>query len=115
MTRIAIDLNVRVRGNLTYSGFEDIDGDLPLPGMDVEVYEPESGMVGVGRVADLDEEHRLVYLQVDWAGLRLPTATTVPGNGVLVQIAQTQYVGSRLAVPARVGTLAVRDAHPLTA
>lgn len=69
MTRIAIDLNVRVRGDLTYSGFEDIEGTLPADGL-VEVYEPESGVRGRGRVVDVDDQAELVYLEVDWPGLR---------------------------------------------
>ena len=67
--RVAIDLNVRVRGNQTYAGFEDVDGSL-APGDDVEVYEPETGLVGHGRVTDVDDTRQLVYLIVDWAGLR---------------------------------------------
>ncbi len=70
MIRIAIDVNVRVRGNLTYSGFEDIDGEPAVAGASVEVYEPESGLAGTGRVVELDVERELVYLEVDWASLR---------------------------------------------
>ncbi len=70
MTRVEIDLDVRVRGNLTYSGFEDVQGELPAEGHTVEVVEPESELVGQGRVVEIDEERRLVYLEVDWAGLR---------------------------------------------
>ncbi len=69
--RVAIDLNVRVRGNQTYAGFEDVDGGL-APGDDVEVYEPESGLVGQGRVTDVDNKRQLVYLAVDWAALHEP-------------------------------------------
>lgn len=73
MTRIAIDMNVRVRGNLTYSGFEDIEGDMAVEGAPVEVYEPESGIAGTGRIVELDRERELVYLEVDWAGLLAPS------------------------------------------
>jgi hypothetical protein len=90
VTRIAIDLNVRVRGNLTYSGYEDIDGDLPSDGA-VEVYEPESGLIGLGRVVERDDERRLVYLAVDWSSLRARPALdfAIPGNGVIVHYAPT--------------------------
>lgn len=90
MTRIAIDLNVRVRGNLTYSGYEDIEGDLPLDGV-VEVYEPETGVSGPGRVVEVDEESRLVYLEVDWTRLKLqPTLDLlVPGGGIVVHYVPT--------------------------
>ena len=69
MTRIAIDPNVRVRGGLTYSGYEDVDGELPLDGQ-VEVYEPEGDLLGMGRVVDVDEKARLVYVEVEWSTLR---------------------------------------------
>jgi len=85
VTRIAVDLNVRVRGDLTYSGLEDLEGDLPLDGM-VEVYEPESDIVGVGRVVDIDEDARLIYLAVDWASLR---PRTLPGNAVFISSVRT--------------------------
>ena len=59
-TRVAIDPNVRVRGNQTYAGFEDADGEL-APGDAVEVYEPESGLTGLAR----DNKRQLVCLAVD--------------------------------------------------
>jgi hypothetical protein len=67
-TRIEIDLNVRVRGNGTYAGFEDVVGPLAV-GDEVEVYESESGLLGKGRVAEIDTVGELVYLSVDWATL----------------------------------------------
>lgn len=69
MTRIAIDPNVRVRGHLTYAGFEDVYGDLPLDGM-VEVFEPEAGICGSASVVEVDTENSLIYLEVDWASMR---------------------------------------------
>ncbi len=47
-TRVAIDPNVRVRGNSTYAGFEDVDGPISV-GEEVEVYEAEAGLTGIGR------------------------------------------------------------------
>lgn len=69
MTRVLIDLNVRVRGNDTYAGFEDVDSWPISVGSVVEVFEPESGVHGGGRVNDIDLVRRLVYLSVDWASL----------------------------------------------
>ena len=69
MTRIEIDLNVRVRGNWTFSGLEDADGPVVV-GDIVEVYERESGLAGPGRVEDVDEAARLIYLSGDWGTLR---------------------------------------------
>lgn len=68
-TRIAIDPNIRVRGTGTYAGFEDADGPLAV-GDVVEVFEPESDLVGKGSVTDVDAERELVYLSVEWASLR---------------------------------------------
>jgi len=70
--RIAIDLNVRVRGNQTYAGLEDVQGDIAA-GSTVEVYEPESGLAGPAEVVEVDLEKQLVYLAVDWHALRQPS------------------------------------------
>jgi hypothetical protein len=80
--RVAIDLNVRVRGNQTYAGFEDADRSLAT-GDEVEVFEPETGLAGPGRVTDVDNKRRLVYLAVDWPALREPeraTGTLTPSS-----------------------------------
>jgi hypothetical protein len=68
-TTIMIDPNVRVRGNGTYAGLEDVRGNIAV-GVEVEVFEPESDLVGQGRVTEIDVERRLVYLSVDWSSLR---------------------------------------------
>lgn len=69
-TRIAIDPNIRVRGNGTYAGLEDANGPLAV-GDAVEVFEPESGLAGQGSVTGVDNERELVYLSVEWASLML--------------------------------------------
>jgi hypothetical protein len=68
VSTIAIDLNVRIGRDGTYSGFEDADGPLVV-GEPVTVIEPESGISGQGRVTHLDADRRLVFLTVDWRGL----------------------------------------------
>jgi hypothetical protein len=67
-TRVAIDPNVRVRGDDTYAGFEDVTGPIAV-GEVVDVYEPESGAVGEGKVTEIDGDKELVYLSVDWSSL----------------------------------------------
>jgi hypothetical protein len=67
--RVAIDLNVRVRSDETYAGFEDVDGGL-APGDLVEVYERETGLRGSARVTKVDNKRQLVFLAVDWPSLR---------------------------------------------
>jgi hypothetical protein len=76
-TRVTIDPNVRVRGNGTYAGFEDVDGPMAV-GETVEVHEPESGLVGVGRITEIDGTRKLVYLSVDWSSLTDETTPAAP-------------------------------------
>lgn len=76
MITVMIDPNVRVGGGLTFSGFEDIVGDLPDHGDRVIVVEPESGITGFGTVERVEFADRLIYLAVDWAGLSLPIPTS---------------------------------------
>ena len=59
---------MRVRGNDTYAGLEDVSGAIAV-GAEVEVYESESGVVGCGRVTEIDLDRELVYLSVDWEHL----------------------------------------------
>jgi hypothetical protein len=72
--RVEIDLNVRIGRDLTYSGYEDIEGIDPA-GLTrhtaVEAYERESGLHGPATVAGVDRERRLVYLSIDWSQLHL--------------------------------------------
>jgi len=74
-TKVAIDPNVRVRGNDTYTGFEDVTGPIAV-GEVVDVYEPESGVAGEGRVTEIDGNKELVYLSVDWSSLTADHAVT---------------------------------------
>lgn len=77
MTRIEIDPNVRVHGNDTRAGLEDVEGSLAV-GLVVEVYESESGLVGTGCVTEIDSTKGLVYLSVDWSSLRVPPISEPP-------------------------------------
>lgn len=73
--RVAIDLNVRVRGNQTYAGFEDADGPLAA-GDKVAAFEAEAGVQADATVTEVDEGRRLVYLAMDWHSFRdAPEAT----------------------------------------
>lgn len=69
--RIEIDLNVRVRGGLTYAGFEDASGAVAA-GDHVRVYERESGLEGPGEVVEVDAATKLIYLRVEWSELSAP-------------------------------------------
>lgn len=69
VARIAIDPNIRVRGNQTFAGIEDVEGDVAA-GSHVVVYERESGLTGPAEVTEVDRARGLVYLDVDWTRLR---------------------------------------------
>lgn len=74
LVTVIIDLNIRVRGKLTFACLSDCNGPVQ-PGQRVRVVEQESGVHGTGVVADVDRVKRLVYLAVPWADLQLPDET----------------------------------------
>jgi hypothetical protein len=76
--RIAVDLNVRVRGDQTYAGLEDADGPVAV-GDPVLAVEPFDRIAADAKVTGIDEEKQLVYLKVDWHSFRDdPEATEDP-------------------------------------
>ena len=81
ITRIEIDLNVRIRGNGSFAGFEDVRGPISV-GQEIEVYEQESAVFGRGRVTEIDSERELVYLSVDWGSLAPQPAPSHAGSSV---------------------------------
>lgn len=71
--RIAVDLNVRVRGHETYSGFDDVTGADPASlqrGGRVIAFEAETGIFTHALVTTVDPVARLVFLLPDWPGFR---------------------------------------------
>jgi hypothetical protein len=78
---IEIDLNVRVRGDKTYAGMEDVQGQIDV-GDEVYVHESESRVIGSARVLEIDSARQLVFLSVDWASLWvLPLSGAVEKGG----------------------------------
>lgn len=69
MLSVTVDLNVRVRGRLTYAGFEDVEGEIPLPGSSVTAVEKETGLRAPGIVTEVDPVKELVFLAVAWREL----------------------------------------------
>lgn len=67
--RIAVDLNVRVRGNQTYSALDDADGPVAV-GDKVLAVEVESGTAADAVVTDVSYEFGFAYLEVDWGSFR---------------------------------------------
>jgi hypothetical protein len=82
--RVMIDPNIRVRGNQTYAGVEDVEGTV-VAGSHVMVYERESGLTGPAEVTEVDSERQLVYLAVDWDKLREPARPAHPLRAFLDQ------------------------------
>ena len=74
MTRIEIDLNVRVGPDLTYSGFDEVDGDPAAlkVGDPVEVFEPECRAFGSGEITEIDLVKELIFIRVSWKSLHVP-------------------------------------------
>lgn len=69
LSRVEIDPNVRVRGNQTFSGLENVYGPIAV-GQAVQVFESEADIVGDAWVTDIDNKKKLVYLRVLWSSLR---------------------------------------------
>jgi len=75
-TRIQINPNLRLDADCTIADLdEDVFGDIPAMNEAVEVFEPESGLIGLGWVAAIDHQERTITVQVSWGSL------TVPGTG----------------------------------
>lgn len=92
--RVEIDLNVRVRGNQTFAGYEDVDpatvtrtrasraddpvavGDKVLVTCTPDEIEGDAVVIGEkvlgadATVTDVDPAKRLIYLAVDWHSFR---------------------------------------------
>ncbi|MEA1798266.1 hypothetical protein [Rhodococcus qingshengii] len=82
-TVLAIDPNVRVEGNETYTGFEDLlEGAIQdvYEGVAVTVSEPESGLVGEGTVSRIDRLRELIFVAVDWKTLRFADSAQLCGT-----------------------------------
>lgn len=68
-TRVEIDPNVRVRGNQTFSGLEDVDGPVAV-GDTVTVYEPEADLEGHGEITEINYDKQLVWIRVVWSSVQ---------------------------------------------
>ncbi|MGV9710872.1 hypothetical protein ACWDTI_09430 [Gordonia sp. NPDC003424] len=88
-TQVAIDPNVRVAGNETFSGFEDIRGPRPAEGDRVIVTVEETDVVGFATVTRVDDSDQLIYLAVNWSELA-PAERLSPGD--LVERVQSGIV-----------------------
>lgn len=76
-TRVLIDRNTQVRGDQAYVGSGDFGG-APVPGAPVEIFERETGLTGPALVTEVDQEHQLVRLTVDWSQAYGPVPQVEP-------------------------------------
>jgi hypothetical protein len=95
---IVIDPNVRVEGQRTYAGFEDIIGgfiyDLRV-GDQVTVMEEESDVVGAATIYEIDVDRQLVYLTVEWESLHQRTlAERVAARSRFIPLVRASYLTS---------------------
>ncbi len=81
-TRVLIDRNTQVRGDQAYVGSGDFDG-VPVPGAPVEIVERETGLTGPAQVTEVDQEHQLVRLTVDWSQVCGPVSQAEPPSWLL--------------------------------
>lgn len=70
MTRVEIDVNVRLGRDRTYVGFEDVYGLAVHPGEVVEVFSGE-WITGSAVVDEVDYAAGLIYLRLEWSALTL--------------------------------------------
>lgn len=64
-THVGVDLNAADRNGWIRAGFEDAAGHVSRSEL-VTVYETSEHLLGTARVADVDYEASLIYLDVDW-------------------------------------------------
>lgn len=69
LTSAEIDINTRKRGNGSFTAFEDIDGPVAI-GATIQVFDPNANVEGRAVVTEINAEHGIVFLSVDWSSLR---------------------------------------------
>lgn len=65
--RVRIDPKVRIHGQLTFAGFDDVDGNkVPKVGESVIAFHEPTGAEAAAVVTDRLEDAQLLYLGVAW-------------------------------------------------
>lgn len=79
---------------------EDVQGDLAgRPYELVQVFEPESGLVGRGYVSEIDEDERTITLWVDWADLHVSDSSALQSGSVVQGRGINRFVWAADATP----------------
>jgi hypothetical protein len=101
--RISIDPNVRVENNWTYSGFEDVFGDVHLlnPGDWVTAMWAETDQIFDAKVVCLEFERRIITLAVDWKSVRVDQRPIIVGTVTISSGGRTRRLplGEAISVP----------------
>lgn len=94
--RVQINPNLRLDRDYTIVDLgEDVEGHLSGALFEeVQVYEVESGLVGVGWISEVNRHDGTVLVMVDWASLRIPESTTQVEN-----LAETRAANRLLVLP----------------
>ncbi len=78
-TVVTIDANARV-GDGTYVAFDQVVGPMAI-GADAMVIEPMEGLMGDGRISEIDQAGKRVFVIVEWDTLRVPPQDDSPDTG----------------------------------
>ena len=78
-TVVTIDAGARV-GDGTYVAFDQVVGPVAI-GADAMVIEPVNGLMGDGRISEIDQAGRRVFVIVEWDSLREPPQDDTPDTG----------------------------------
>lgn len=90
--RIAIDPNVRVENNWTFSGFGDVFGDANdlRPHDWVTAMWQETDQIADAKVVCLDFERKLITLAVDWKSFRTDEQPQIVGTVTITSGGRTR-------------------------
>jgi len=78
-TVVTIDVNARV-GDGTYVAFDQVVGPMSI-GADAMVIEPMEGLMGDGRISEIDQAAKRVFVIVEWDSLKVPPVDDSPDDG----------------------------------
>lgn len=98
--RIAIDPNVRIENNWTFTGFGDVFGDVDALEPDdwVTAMWQETDHIFDAKVVCLDFERRLITLAVDWKSARKDDVPEIVGTVTISTGGRTRRLPINIAL-----------------
>jgi hypothetical protein len=91
-TVVTIDASAR-EGDGTYVAFDQVVGPMAI-GADAMVIEPMAGLMGDGRISEIDQAGKRVFVIVEWESLRVPPQDDSPddeGGGSAFESGNEKY------------------------